>query len=108
MFGVNRYVFQKMRLVFTLAELALNTDQMLSSYVCVGKLTMAARRSTCKSVPIASLSDKRNATLTFIVSPAGGFLPILIVYAGKAKQSLPHGFVFPKGFPLTQGTVHQS
>ena len=64
---------------------------------------MAAHGS--KSVPIAGLSDKRNITLTFIVSLAGEFLPMQIIYAG---QSPPNGFVFPKGFSVTQNPKHWS
>lgn len=57
---------------------------------------MAAKSSM--SVPIAGLSDKRNITLTFVVSLAGEFLPMQIIYSGKTKQSQPRGFVFPKDF----------
>ena len=57
---------------------------------------MATRGS--KSVPIAGLSDKRNITLTFVVSLAGEFLPMQITYSGKTKQCQPRGFAFPKGF----------
>ena len=53
-------VNQKMKLYSIPAELVLNADQTPSSYVSVGKQTMAARGS--KSIPIAGLSDKRNIT----------------------------------------------
>ena len=42
-------------------QLLLNADQTPSSYVFVGKMTMAARNSS--SVPIKGLTDKRNITL---------------------------------------------
>ena len=54
-------------------ELVLNSDQTPSSYVSVGKSTMALRGS--KSVPIKGLSDKRNITLTFVITLSGEFLP---------------------------------
>lgn len=84
----------------------LNADQTPSSYVSVGKQTMAARGS--KSIPIAGLSDKRNITLTFVVSLASEFLPMQVIYAGGTKQSQPRGFVFPKGFSITQNPKHWS
>ena len=101
-----RNVNQKMKLYSIPAELVLNADQTPSSYVSVGKQTMAAHGS--KSVPIAGLSDKRNITLTFVVSLAGEFLPMQVIYAGKTKQSQPRGFVFPKGFSITQNPKHWS
>ena len=47
-------------------ELILNADQTPSSYVSVGRMTMAATNS--QSVPIKGLTDKRNITLTFVNS----------------------------------------
>ena len=87
-------------------QLVLNADQTPSSYVSVGKQTMASRGS--KSVPIAGLTDKRNITLTFTVSLAGEFLPMQVIYAGKTKLSQPRGFVFPKGFSVTRNPKHWS
>lgn len=95
-----------MKLYSIPGELAFNADQTPSSYVSVGKQTMAIHGS--KSVPIAGLSDKRNITLTFVVPLAGELLPMQIIYAGKTKQSQPHGFAFPKGFSLTQNPKHWS
>ena len=80
-------------IVFHTSQIGIKTP---SSCVSVGKQTTASHGS--KSVPIARLSDQRNITLTFAVSLAGEFLPIQIIYAGKTKQSQPHGFVFPKDF----------
>ena len=68
-----RDVNQKLTLYSIPAELVLNGDQTPSSSVSVGKQTMAVHGS--KSVPIAGLSDKRNITLTFVVSLAGEFCP---------------------------------
>ena len=87
------------------AELLFNADQTPSSYLSVGKQTMAAHGS--KSIPIAGLSNKRNITLTFVVSLAGECLPMQIIYAGKTKQSQPRGFVFPKGFSVTQNQSNE-
>ena len=95
-----------MKLYSIPAELVLNADQTPSSYVSVGKQTMAIHGS--KSVPIAGLSDKRNITLTFVVSLAGELLPMQTIYAGKTKQSQPRGFAFPKGFSVTQNPRHWS
>lgn len=50
-------------------ELVLNADQTPSSYISVGKATMAKRGST--SIPIKGLTDKRNITLTFVITLAG-------------------------------------
>ena len=87
-------------------ELVLNADQTPSSYVSVGKMTMAARNS--QSVPIKGLTDKRNITLTFTISMAGDFLPMQVIYQGKTKLSLPRNFSFPKGFCVTQNPKHYS
>ena len=67
---------------------------------------MAEKNS--KSVPIKGLADKRNITLTFVISLAGEFLPMQVIYQGKTKASLPRNFVFPKGFCLTQNPKHYS
>ena len=69
-------------------------------------MTMAEKNS--KSVPIKGLTDKRNITLTFVISLAGEFLPMQVIYQGKTKASLPRNFVFPKGFGLTQNPKHYS
>ena len=65
-------------------ELVLNANQTPSSYVSVGRSTMAAKGST--SVPIKGLTDKQNITLTFVVSLSGEFLPLQIIYGGKPLQ----------------------
>ena len=61
-------------------ELVLNADQTPSSYISIGKSTMATRGE--KSVPIKGLTDKRNITSTFVVSLSGEFLPMQIIYTG--------------------------
>ena len=87
-------------------ELVLNSDQTPSSYMSVGRATMAASGSS--SVPIKGLTDKRNITLTFVVSLAGEFLPLQIIYGGKTAASLPRGFQFLAGFCLSQNPKHWS
>ena len=87
-------------------EVILNADQTPSSYVSVGRMTMAATNS--QSVPIKGLTDKRNITLTFVISLSGEFLPLQIIYQGKTKASLPRNFSFPKSFCVcakTQSTI---
>ena len=87
-------------------ELILNSDQTPSSYVSVGKQTMAARGS--KSVPGKGLMDKRNITLNFVISLSGEFLPLQIIYGGKTKASQPRGIDFPPEFSVTQNPKHWS
>ena len=87
-------------------ELILNADQTPSSYVSVGRMTMAKRGE--KSVPVKGLTDKRNITLTFAVIFTGDFLPMQIIYEGKTDRSQPRGVVSPKGFHVTQHEMHWS
>ena len=87
-------------------EFVLNADQTPSSYVSVGKSTMAARGG--KSVPIKGLTDKRNITLTFVLSLSGEFLLMQIIYGGKTTASQPRGFQFPNEFSLSQNPKHWS
>lgn len=67
---------------------------------------MAATNS--QSVPIKSLTDKRNITLTFVISLSGKFLPLQIMYKGKTKASLHRNFSFPKSFSVAQKSKHYS
>ena len=77
-----------------------------SSYVSVGKMTMAKGRE--KSVPSKGLTDKRNITLTFAVTFTGDFLLMQTIYGGKTDRSQPRGGVFPKGFHVTQNEKYWS
>lgn len=61
-----------------------------------------------KSVAIKGLSDKRNITLTFVVTLAGDFLALQIIYGGKTERSHPRGFQFPPGFSVSQNPQHWS
>ena len=56
----------------------MNADHTPSSYVSVGKITMATHNSS--TVPMKGLTDKRNITLTFTISLHGDFLPWQIIY----------------------------
>ena len=67
---------------------------------------MAARNSS--SVPIKGLTDKRNITLTFIITLSEEFLPMQVIYQGKTTASQPRGFKFPKGFTISQNPKHYS
>ena len=87
-------------------ELIFNADQTPTSYVSVGRSTMAKKGS--KSVAIEGLNDKRNITLTFVATLDDQFLPLQIIYGGKTSKSLPRGFKFPNGFLLAQNPKHWS
>ena len=87
-------------------QLIFNADQTPCSYVSVGKMTMAKKGD--KSIPIKGLTDKRNITLTFVVSFTGEFLPMQIIYGGKTDRSQPRGVEFPKGFNVTQNPRYWS
>ena len=84
----------------------INIDQTPSSYVSVGRLTMA--RQVSQSFPIKGLTDKRNIALTFSVTLSGLFLPIQVIYGGKTTASQPKGFIFPKEFCISQNPKHWS
>ena len=68
-------------------ELVLNSDQTPSSYVSVGKSTMARKGST--AIPIKGVTDKRAITLNFVVTLANDFLPMQVIYSGKTQASQP-------------------
>ena len=54
-----------------------------------------------KNMPIKGMSDKRNITLTFVITLAGKFLPIQIIRGGKTDRSESRDLVFPNGFSVT-------
>ena len=79
-------------------ELILNADQTPSSYVSVGKMTMAKRGE--KSAPIKGLTDKRNITLTFAVTFTVDFLPMHADYLRRQNRSQSaERHCFPKRVP---------
>lgn len=69
---------------------------------------LGSRHKGSKSVPIQGLTDKRNITLTFVISLTGKFLPMQVMYSSKTKASQPRNFVFPKGFSISQNPKHWS
>ena len=84
-----------------------NADQTPSSHVSVGRRTMDLRGS--RAVPIKGLlTDKRNITLTLVVTLSGCFLPFQIIYAGKTTASQPRDIQFPPGFCVTLNPTHWS
>ena len=86
-------------------SLILNLDQTPSRIVPGRNYTMAAKGST--NVTIAGANDKRTITATFTITLSGEFLPILLIYGGKTKQSLPR-FKFPEAFTLSVNEKHYS
>lgn len=64
-----------------LPKLALNADQTPCLYISVGRITMASQ--DCSAVLIKGLTNKRNITLTFVISLSGSVLPMQIRYQGK-------------------------
>lgn len=74
-------------------ELVLNADQTPCSYVSVGRMTMAQRNSS--AVPTKGLTDKRNITLTFVISLSGNFLAMQIIYQGKPQPASQGASSFP-------------
>ena len=77
----------------------------LLSYVSREKSTFSSKGS--KNVPIKGLDDKRQITVTFVVSATGSFLPIQLIYQGKSKRCLPK-FTFPSNFHVTFTPNHWS
>ena len=61
----------------------------------VGRMTMAEKNS--KSVPIKGLTDKRNITLTFVVSLAGEFFADASDLPGKNKSKSSSKLCISKG-----------
>ena len=86
-------------------SLIINLDQTPLKYIPAMNHTMAKQNS--KSVSIAGSSDKRSITGTFTITLYHHFLPMQLIYGGKAKQSLPR-FKFPDGFSLSCNPKHFS
>ena len=70
----------------------------LLSYVSREKSTFSSKGS--KNVPIKGLDDKRQITVTFVVSATGSFLPIQLIYQVKSKRCLPK-VTFASNFDVT-------
>ena len=56
---------------------------------------------------IHGCDDKRTITATFVITLAGEFLPIQLIYGGKTLQSLPR-YQFPNSFSLSVNEKHYS
>ena len=61
-----------------------------------------------KSVLIKGLSDKRNITLTFVITLPGEFLPLQIIYGGKTDRCHLRDFQFPSSFCISHNEKHWS
>ena len=68
-------------------DLVINWDQTGIHYVPVSSWTMAKAGS--QRVEIAGIDDKRQITAAFGGTSTGEFLPIQLIYKGKARKSLP-------------------
>ncbi len=66
-------------------SIILNSDQTSSSYVSVGKYTMAVQGD--KSVPIKGITDKRAITLNFVINLCNQILPMQVIYSSKTKSA---------------------
>ena len=86
-------------------ELILNLDQTPLSYVSPGKYTFNPKGA--KTVPIKGIDDMREIIGSFTVSMTGKFLPIQLIYEGKAPRCLPR-FHFPADFNVTFSDNHLS
>ena len=62
--------------------------------------------SNSSAAPIKGLTNKRNITLTFVISLSDSFLPMQIIYHGKTDASQPRGFKFSNGFVTLQNPKH--
>ena len=86
-------------------SLIINIDKTPLSYVNTGKYTFSFKGA--KNIPIKDVDDKRQITASFAASCTGQFLPIQLIYAGKAEQSLPK-YSFPLSFSVTFTENHWS
>ena len=86
-------------------SMVINIDQTPSKYAPVSSRTLAAQNS--KHVSICGSSDKTAITATFGITHNNSFLPMQLIYGGKAAQSLPK-FEFPSSFSLSVNPTHFS
>ena len=87
-------------------EVILNLDQTPLSYVSTKKYSFNPKDA--KAVPIKGIDDKRQIiTATFIFSITGKFLPIQLIYEGKAPRRVPR-FDFPADYNVTFSDNHWS
>ena len=81
----------------------MNLDQTSLKYLPA--MNHATAKQNSKSASIAESSDKSSITGTFTITLNGHFLPMQLIYGGKAKQSLAR-FKFPNGFLLSCNPKH--
>jgi len=86
-------------------ELVLNWDQTGTKLVPSASWTMQEKGS--KRVELVGLNDKRQITTVFCGSLVGAFLPIQLIYKGKANRCHPH-FDFPLDWDITHSPKHWS
>ena len=85
--------------------LVINLDQTPLKYIPSARQTLA--KKGVKSVSITGSTDKRSITGTFLITLEGNFLPMQLIYGGKAEKSLPR-FNFPESFSLSANPKHFS
>ena len=81
----------------------MNLHQTPLKYIPAMNHTMSKQNS--KSVSIAGSSDKRSITGTFAITLNGHLLPMLLIYGGGTKKSLPR---FLDSFKLSCNPKHFS
>ena len=64
-------------------------------------------RKGTTNVPVSGVDDKRSITATFSITLDKQFLPMQLIYKGKANQSLPK-VNFPQKFSLSVNEKHYS
>ena len=86
-------------------SLIINIDQTPIKYVPVSRSSLAKKNS--KAVTFKGSSDKKSITATFSITFSGMFLPMQLIYGGKATKSFSR-FKFPNDFLLTVNKTHYS
>ena len=86
-------------------SLILNIYQTSSKLAPTSRHTLAKKNS--KHVSIAGSSYKQAITATFGITFSNEFLPMQLIYGGKAQQSFPK-FDFPDSFSLNANPKHLS
>ena len=88
-----------------LQSLIINFDQTPSKYVQISSNTMEKKGT--KNVPISGIHDKRSITATFLITMENKFIPMQLIYKGKASQNLPK-IQFPNGFSFSANLKYYS
>ena len=87
------------------SSMLITLDQTPSKFVPGCNKTLA--KKGCKSVPIASSTDKRMITATFSITFTGEFLPIQLIYGSKTTKSIV-AVSFPSDFLISVNKKHYS